>query len=554
MNYNKFIEKYHSSPNAIHHQILDEGIRSVAPSDELVGSAREEMPEESLKGMSSTHIFSHESVVVKSDTQNKVLMYRDIARYPEVSNVLDQITNDCIIYDQFGEAVYLNLDNVEWSDSIKKKVQKEFDNVKRMLNAKIDLPRHFRDWYIDSKIFFENVIDDELNKIVEMRRLDPVAVVPKILDITSTEEDGSKVYVGSKLYYEYNNNMSYMTDLQQGLNFGSNGMYNSTSRRVLDVNRITYAHSGIMDCKGFVKGHMHQAVKPAHTLKMIEDAIIIYRLTRSPDRKIYYIDTGDLPAEKAEEMMRNIMNRNTKKYTFDTATGKLNTDTGSPLMVDDYYIQRKNGLNVSDVDTLAGATGMNELDDLRWHNKKLYEALKVPLSRMPNENVVMFGDDGGTTRDEINFQKFIFSLRKSFSEVFLTPLRINLIMTNVVTEESWKENEQKIFIDYVESEYFKEKAKLELLRERADIAETYMGWVGKIVSYNYIAKKIFLMSDEEISEEKAQIIKESKDEILYPPEPEEDTPSSSGTTINYRSNAKQKDPESENKVTINKEE
>lgn len=554
MDYDKFIQKYHSSPNAINYQILDEGIKSVAPSDELVGSAREEMSEDSLKGVSNTaYNFSHESVVVKSDTLNKVVMYRDIARYPEVSNVIDQITNDCIIYDQFGEAVYLNIDKTDFSDSVRKKINDEFDNVKSLLNAGQDLPRHFREWYIDSKLFFENVFDSNSKKIVEMRKLDPVSVVPKILDIINTDPEGNKVYVGSKLFFEYNTNMSYMTDQQKNLSFGSNGMYSAQSKKTLSVEQITYAHSGITDCKGFIKGHLHQAVKPAHTLKMIEDALIIYRLTRSPDRKIFYIDTENKPPAVAEEQMRKVMNQNTKKFSFDSATGKLTTENGSPLMIDDYYLQRRNGMNVTDVDILAGATGMNELDDLRWHNKKLYEALKVPLSRMPNENVVMFGDDGGTTRDEINFQKLIFSFRKAFSEIFLTPLKINLIAGNIITEEDWERNKEKIFLVFVESEYFKEKARLELMRERADIAETYMPWVGKIVSYNYIAKRIFLMSDEEIAEEKQKIKEEHTDEILYPPEPEEDT-GSSGSTINYRSDAKKKEPETENKVTINKEE
>lgn len=538
-NYEEFKKKYLESPNTISHHLLEKA-RAIAPKDDSSGSSRDEIPEENYRGISSVHNQSHESVIVKTDALNKVVMYRDIARYPEVSNVVDQIVNDSIIYDENGDSVFLQLDKTDFSEQIKRKILEEFEEVQRLLNSNTELKKHFRDWYIDSKLYFENVFDDEEDngRIVELRKLDPVSVVPKIIDITETDTDGNKYYVGSDLFFEYNTNMSYMTNRQQ-MSYGSS-MFSGYNQRILNKDQITYAHSGITDCKGLNKGHLHQAVKPAHTLKMIEDAIIIFRITKSPDRKVFYIDTGALPPSKAEDMMRKVMAQNSKRYSFDSDSGKLSTKNGSPLMTDDFYLQRSNGIAVTEVQPLSGATGMNELDDLKWHNKKLFEALKVPLSRMPNENVVMFGDDGGTTRDEINFQKFIDMLRKSFSEIFLTPLKINLIRTGIIDENDWEMNKEKIFVKFVENEYFKEKANIELMTSRANLVDALFPLIGKIYSYETVAIKFMKMTKEEYEDERAKIKLELQDETLYPPEEEEEDINSGSTTIKYKSDSRPK--------------
>jgi len=495
---------------------------SIAPMKKGDGAVQTsiQVPQDAINGShDSTYLRERNNFdpvdIVNIDAKRKINLYREIMAYPEVDNIVSQIVADSIVYDEKKRFVTLDLDETDFSPKIKARIQEEFETILKLYRSKREAKRLYKNFYVDSKLFFHKVIDPNNPKrgILELREIDPRLMTLKRRNLVTTNNRGEDVWVGYEDYFLYE--MPYLQN-NTGFDYSHIG---SGSHRVIEIPRsaIVYAYSGLVDCKDQVVGHLHQAIKPAHTLKMLEMAMVIYRITRSPDRKIFYIDTGKANASQAREIMNRVRREHSSKVTYDPETGKFDAYKNQLLVTDDYWLQRQEGHANAEITQLPGATGMNEIDDIKWHNKKLYEALKVPLSRMPNENVVMFGDDGGTSRDERIYQKQVDQNREFFSEIFADPLKTNLVLKGVLTIDEWNENEESLVFRYRNDEYFTEIAQQEILDRRINIVEKLEQFRGKYISGEYIMKNVLKYTDEQIEEIRQQIKDEQDDTMFNPP-------------------------------------
>lgn len=464
-------------------------------------------------GRSSTAYSS--SDIYNLESKRKINLYREILRYPEVDNVVNQIVADAIVYDSKKRFVHLNLDDTNFTPKIKKMILDEFDNVLKLYKSKQHAMRHFKKYYVDSKIFFHKVIDPDNPSlgILEMRELDPRLINLHRKNMYTQDAYGNDIWVGYEDLFVYENPIIHN---QQGYDFTYASMGGSNQQEI-PRSAITYAHSGLIDCKDQIIGHLHQAIKPAHTLKMLEDAMVINRVVRAPDRKVFYIDTGKATSEQAKTMMQDLRRSHSNGTIYDTETGKFDGYKNQMLVTDDYWLQRQEGRDNVKIETLPGASGMNEIEDIKWQNKKLYEALKIPLSRMPNEAQVVFGDDGGTGRDERMFQKFIDQTVGFYSEIFLDPLMTNLVLKGIITLEEWLDNCEDIVVKYNKDEYFTEIAELEINERRYDLLERVEQYRGKYTSGRRVMKEILKYSDEDIDMVFDEILEERQNIIFNPP-------------------------------------
>jgi hypothetical protein len=286
---------------------------------------------------------------------------------------------------------------------------------------------------------------------------------------------------------------------------------------------MVYAHSGLLDCCGKnIIGYLHRAVKPANQLKLLEDAMMIYRITRAPDRRVFYIDTGNMPARKATQHMQSIINSHRNRVQYDARTGKVKNQTNMMALTEDYWLQRRDGKAVTEVDTLPGMSGMNEMDDILYFRKALYMALRVPLSRIPDEQSQNTFDMGtAITRDELNFSDFITSLQHKFEEILLNPLKSQLILKQVITEDEWCDEINNIKVVFHKNSYFTEMKEAELMERRINSLSLIEPFIGRYISNETAMKDFLHMSEEEIKNERAIIERELSDKIYNPPEPEE---------------------------------
>lgn len=451
-----------------------------------------------------------------STTRDLINQYRMLARYPEVDNAIDEIVNDAIVFEDDQSCVSLNLDATSWNDSIKSKVQEEFNTVLRLLNFNKEGKRIFRRWYTDGRIFYHKMIDPNKPKegIRELRLVDPrfTDLVREI--VKKTERTGDYSYKGTYEYFLYSNT----GDSRYGATISvGNGVRIPRAAMV-------YAHSGKVDVDGkSIIGYLHTAIKPANQLKMLEDAMVIFRITRAPERRVFYIDVGNMPGKRATEHLNNVMQGLKNRVVYDSSSGKVKTAANNLSMTEDYWLMRRDGKATTEVSTLPGAQGMNEIEDVRWFNRKLYEALKIPLSRLPQENGgVTFSSGGDITRDELQFSKLVESLHSDFSPVIIDPLRTNLALKNIVSDDDWEQESENIKLVFARDSYFQELKELEILERRIQAVQATAEMVGKYYSHDYIQRKILRMSDEEIKAERAKIEEEAKDKVLTPPVPEGD--------------------------------
>lgn len=440
------------------------------------------------------------------NTTDLIKTYRSLVNIHEVDNAVSEIVNDAIVFDDDEEVVSINLDNTSFSDSIKTKIQEEFDSVLNILDFRRRAQDHFRRWYIDSRIYFHKVIDVNNPKkgIMELRRLNPFNV-QYVREIITETENNVKVVKGYKESFIYDTgNESYTV---------GGRIYGPNTKISIPKSAIVYAHSGLVDdCGKNIIGYLHRAVKPANQLKLLEDAMVIYRITRSPERRVFYIDTGNMPNKKATQHMNNIMNGLKNRVVYDATTGKIKNQQHNMAMTEDYWLQRRDGKAVTDVTSLPGATGMNEIEDVRWFNQKLYEALRIPLSRIPNpQGGVNFGMGSEITRDELNFFKFIKILRHQFEAILSDPLKSNLILKKIITEEEWNEERNNIKIIFNNDSYFTELKDAEILERRLNMLQMVEPFIGKYYSNRSVMKDILKMTDEQIEQEFKQIELESKD-------------------------------------------
>ena len=429
-----------------------------------------------------------------------IMKYRDIAMNPECDAAIEDIMNEAIVSDEDSAPVNLVLDDLNQPDRIKKLIQEEFDNVVELLNFNWYGHDLFRKWYVDGRLYFHKIIDEKNPKrgLLEVRSVDPTKI-RKVREIKEERDPltGAKIIKGVNEYYIYQDKN--MSKSQQGLKIAKDS--------------ITHVTSGVLDpSRKRVLSYLHKALKPVNQLRMMEDSLVIYRMSRAPERRIFYIDVGNLPKGKAEEYLRNIMAKYRNKLVYDASTGELKDGVKHQSMLEDFWLPRREGGRGTEITTLPGGENLGQIDDIVYFQKKLYKSLNVPVNRLEQEAQFSLGRSSEITRDELKFQKFIGRLRKKFSWLFIDLLKTQLILKGVITEEEWKEMQQDITIDYIQDTHFSELKETELLRERLGTLREIDDYTGKYFSKEWVRKNVLFMDDKEVEEIDKQIEEEGPEE------------------------------------------
>ena len=421
--------------------------------------------------------------------------YRDIAQQPECDSAIEDITNEAIVSDERDMSVSISLDRLPVSPKIKTKMREEFHTILHLLDFNAKGHDIFRRWYVDGRLYYHKIIDPKNPRrgIKEVRYIDPRKI--KKVRETRKERDqktGMDMVVSVQPYYLYN----------QG-GWESSGA--SGGVKITD-DSITYAPSGLVDMqKGSVLSHLNKAIKPVNQLRMIEDSLVIYRISRAPERRIFYIDVGNLPKMKAESYLKDVMNRYRNKMVYDAKTGEIRDDRNHMSMLEDFWLPRREGGRGTEITTLPGGSNLGEIDDIQYFQKKLYRSLNVPVSRLAEETGFSIGRSDNITRDELKFTKFVGRLRKKFSIIFADMLKTQLLLKGVIALEDWDTFKEHIQFDFLQDGHFTELKNAEILRERLDMLGQIESYVGEYFSKEYVKKKILRMTDEEISEIEGQI-------------------------------------------------
>jgi len=424
--------------------------------------------------------------------------YRTMILQPEVELAIQDIINESIVYDEYRTPVKLNMDHYEQSDSIKEKINDEFSEVLSLLDFNNKGSDIFRKWLIDSKLYFHKITDTSNGKkgIIELRSIDPTRI-KKIREVEK-QKDSNGVEVITKV------NEFYMYDQSPRSNrftpnFQSQGIK-------ISPDAISYTTSGLYDStRKSVIGYLHKAIKPLNQLRMIEDSVVIYRISRAPERRVFYVDVGNLPKNKAEQYMKQLMNKYRNKLVYDANTGEIKDDKRHMNMLEDYWLPRREGGRGTEITTLDGGQNLGEMEDVEYFQKKLFRALNIPISRLEADNGFNMGRSAEITRDEIRFARFVERLRKKFSDLFMDILKTQLIMKGIITADDWKAINQNIYIEYATDSYFTELKESEILKERMEVLREVNEYIGRYYSIGWIRKNILKFNETEIEEMDKQI-------------------------------------------------
>ena len=441
-----------------------------------------------------------------NNTRELVNTYRGLLSNYEVDNAIQEIVSDAIVYEPGHQAVALDLSETKFSEKIKTRLHEELDEVLLLLDFQRNGQDHFKRWYIDSRLYFHKIVDPKNPKegIKELRHLDP-RNVQYIREVITEMENGVKVVKGSKDFFTYDTGLN-------GYSFlGS--FYSPNARIKIPVQAVAYSHSGLVGCNDSgIIGYLHRVIKPSNQLKLLEDSMVIYRLTRAPDRRVFYVDTGNMPSKKAQAYMQSIMDSMKNRIVYDAATGRITNQRHLMSLTEDYWLQRRDGKAVTEVDTLPGMQGMNEMEDVKYFRKALYMALRVPLTRIPDESNAPGMFDSGTsiTRDELRFSKFIVELQHKFEQIILDPLKTNLILKGIITEKEWDQEINNIKLVFHKDSYFAEIKDVEIAERRINILSQAQPYIGKYISHKSAMREFLQFSEERIEEERKIIDEEEK--------------------------------------------
>jgi hypothetical protein len=425
-----------------------------------------------------------------------ITKYREMLLQPECEKAIDDIVNEAIVGDNKEQSVQIILEDTELPKSIKTKINEEFDTVLSLLNFNTKSYSIFRDWYVDGRLYYHVMIDTKNPRagIKELRYIDP----RKIKKIRSEKRDNANPNqitktVINKKYDEY--------FIYQPTGLGTN-----TEGIKIAVDSIAYSHSGVLDQRNYmVLSYLHKAIKPLNQLRMLEDATVIYRLARAPERRIFYIDVGNLPKGKAEQYLRDMMAKHKNKLVYDAETGAVRDDRKFLTMLEDYWLPRRDGGRGTEITTLPGGQNLGEIDDVLYFRKKLYESLNVPTSRLESDGQFNMGRSSEITRDELKFSKFVFRLRQKFSEMFFIILEKQLLLKGIMTKQEWNEIKDKIYFDYIEDNHFSELKEAEIIQNRLTVLADADQYAGKYFSDTWIRKNVLMMTEDEIEDIKKQI-------------------------------------------------
>ena len=423
-----------------------------------------------------------------------VRRYRDIAQQPECDSAIEDIINEGIVSNEKDQAVAIELDRLAYPKRIKERIREEFDTVLELMS--FDTKGHdiFRRWYVDGRIYYHKVIDQKNPRkgVLELRYIEPKKI-RKVKEISKDLKKGTSVELISKVdnYYLYND---------KGLKTGT------TEGIKIAPDSITYVPSGLIDQnRGHVLSYLHKAIKPVNQLRMIEDALVIYRISRAPERRIFYIDVGNLPKIKAEQYLKDVMNRYRNKLVYDASTGEIRDDRNQMSMLEDFWLPRREGGRGTEITTLPGGANLGEIDDITYFQRKLYRSLNVPISRLEAESQFSLGRSTEITRDELKFTKFVARLRKKFSVIFTDMLRTQLVLKGIIADEEWKDMKEHIQYDFLQDNNFTELKNAELMRERLEMLGQVESYVGQYFSKSWVKKNVLKLTDEEIEEMDTEI-------------------------------------------------
>jgi len=449
--------------------------------------------------------------------------YREMALHPEADGAIEDVVNEAIVSDLYDSPVEVELSNLNASESLKKKIREEFRHIKELMDFDKKSHEIFRNWYVDGRVFYLKVIDVKAPQegIQDLRYIDPL----KLKYIRQEKKKpGSEERAGVRLrkdddivpnpefdeYYIYTPKTQHPTSMISQM-----GGKNSIK---IAKDSITMCTSGLVDRnKNRVLSYLHKAIKALNQLRMIEDSLVIYRLSRAPERRIFYIDVGNLPKVKAEQYLKEVMSRYRNKLVYDASTGEVRDDRKFMSMMEDFWLPRREGGRGTEITTLPGGQNLGELADIEYFQKKLYRALGVPESRIAAEGGFNLGRSSEILRDELKFAKFVGRLRKRFANMFNDMLKTQLILKNIVTPEDWETMEDHIQYDFLYDNQFAELKESEMMESRLGQLATIEPWVGKYYSTEYIRKRILRQSDQEIEEIDMQIEDEIQKGILPDP-------------------------------------
>tara|TARA_E500000318_G_scaffold20074_1_gene20725 strand:+ start:7023 stop:8513 length:1491 start_codon:yes stop_codon:yes gene_type:complete len=427
------------------------------------------------------------------DNHQLIMKYRGVAMHPEVDAAIEDIVNEAIIGGE--DPVTINMDNLDVSDSIKKQIKDEFDNISSMLNF-VELGHDiFRRWYIDGRIYHHLVVDESNLKkgIVDIRSID-AARMRKVKQVKKKKDPatGANLIENVEEYFIFQEKPGAQT-----------------SGVKLSLDSVSYVTSGLLDeTRKKVLSYMHKALKPINQLRMMEDSLVIYRLARAPERRIFYIDVGNLPRGKAEQYMKDIMTRYRNKLVYDATSGEIKDDRKHQSLLEDFWLPRREGGKGTEISTLPGGDNLGQIDDIVYFQKKLYRALNVPINRLEQEAQFSLGRSSEISRDELKFQKFIDRLRARFAHLFMGILKTQLILKGIVTDQDWLDMKEKIIVDFMRDNHFTELKDAEILRERIQTLDQMNQYIGDYFSKEWVMKNVLRFTDDDIEQMAKQDDKE----------------------------------------------
>jgi hypothetical protein len=446
-----------------------------------------------------------------------VSKYREMAQHPDVELAIDDIINEAVVIDPKKEVVSLNLDDLKQPDKVKKLILDEFETVLEMLEFNQHAYEIFRKWYVDGRIFYHLMIDEKNPRdgIQELRYVDPRKLRKVKTYKKRKAAKDSNVIIPSKgeEFYIYNENgfgkvptqPNYQDPTTQGIKIATDAIINVSS--------------GLVNVKGdMVLGYLQKAIKPLNQLKAMEDSLVIYRISRAPERRIFYIDVGNLPKMKAEQYLRDVMTRFKNKVVYDAGTGEIRDDRKHMTMLEDFWLPRREGGKGTEITTLPGGQNLGQIDDIVYFQRKLYKSLNVPISRLDPEQAFNFGRATEVTRDEVKFSKFITRLRARFSEVFSKILEKQLILKGIITSEDWSEFKYNFKYEFTEDNHFAELKNTEILRDRISMLRDVDDYAGKYYSHEWIRRNVLYQTEEDMEQIDKQIVDEMDNPQYAPPE------------------------------------
>ena len=464
---------------------------------------------------------------VYKNEQDLVRRYREMCLHPEADSAIEDIVNEAIVSDLNDSPVEVELSNLPGSDKLKDAIREEFKYIKQLMNFDKKSHEIFRTWYIDGRVYYHKVIDLKKPEdgLQEIRYIDPLKIKlvrkqeklgPNYQSPVYTDQlNQTKMFEAPKLeeYYVYSPNATTK-------NSGNVMLPNRGDQKSVQIAKdaITYVTSGLVDRnKQTVLSYLHKAIKALNQLRMVEDSLVIYRLSRAPERRIFYIDVGNLPKIKAEQYLRDVMNRYRNKLVYNADTGEIRDDRKYMAMLEDFWLPRREGGRGTEITTLPGGQNLGELTDIEYFQSKLYKSLNVPSSRMDSQGGFNLGRSSEILRDELKFTKFVGRLRKRFSGIFLDMLKTQLILKNICTPEDWDHLEEHIQFDYLYDNHFSDLKENELLNEQLGVLAAMEPYMGRYFSAAYVRSKILKQTEEEIKEIDEQIDQEIEDGILPDP-------------------------------------